>query len=132
MDDLMYSLSGANCFLNIDLKSGYHHIRMGEGYEWKKTFKTNDGLYEWLVMNFGLTNAPSTFMRLMIEVLKDFIRNFFIAYLDYILVYNKRNEEHLRFMMLVLRKLQQEKCSIDLKKYSFMKIELVYLGFVIS
>jgi len=128
IDDLLDELKDAKYFTKLELGSGYHQIRMAEGDIWKTTFKTKQGLFEWIVMPFGLYNALATFMHVMNDVLRPFLDEFVIVYLDDILIFSKSRDEHVMHVRKVLDVLKKEQLYLKMSKCDFGKTCLFYLG----
>ena len=114
-------------FSKIDLRSGYHQVHNKEQDIYKTAFRTRCGHYEFVVVPFGLTNAPTTFMCLMNIVLCHYLDKFFIMFIDDILVYSKNEEEHVEHLAVVLRLLREHQLYAKLIKFSFFQIEVHYV-----
>ena len=107
MNDLFDQLAGSSLFSKLELRLGYHQIRVCEEDIPKTAFVTRYASYEYTVMSFGLTNAPTTFSRLMNYIFMDYLDKFVMVYLDDILIYSKNEEEHAEHLRLVLERLQE-------------------------
>ena len=132
IEDLFDQLQKAKVFSKIDLRSGYHQLRIRNDDIPKTAFRTRYGHYEFTVMPFGLTNAPAAFMDLMNRVFKPFLDTFVIVFIDDILVYSESREQHREHLTIVLETLRKERLYAKFSKCEFWLEEVMFLGHVIS
>ncbi|KAH0712585.1 hypothetical protein KY289_008544 [Solanum tuberosum] len=132
INDLFGQLQGASCFSKIDLRSGYHQLRVRECDIPKTAFRTRYGHYEFLVMSFGLTNAPAAFMDLMNRVFKLYLDMFVIVFIDDILIYSRSEEDHASHLRIVLQNLKDKELYAKFSKCEFWLESVEFLGHIVS
>lgn len=122
----------AKVYTTLDIIAAFNKIRMAEGEEWKTAFRTRYGLFESMVMNFGLCGAPSTFQNYINDVLHDYLDDFCTAYIDDILVYSENRKKHTKHVRMILQRLRDAGLQVDVQKCSFGVTEVRYLGLIIT
>ncbi|KZZ87013.1 Ribonuclease H-like protein [Ascosphaera apis ARSEF 7405] len=132
LSDTLNSLQGAIIFSAMDIVHAFNRLRIAAGHEWLTSFITRYGQFEYLVMPFGLCNAPSTFQAYINRSLQDYIDNFCSAYIDDIIVFSKSLQEHRNHIKKVLLRLRDRKLYLDIDKCSFHQEEITYLGVLVS
>jgi hypothetical protein len=132
IEGLFDQMKGASVFSKIDLRSGYHQLKIRESNIPKTAFRTRYGLYECTVMSFGLTNAPAYFMYLMNKVFMEYLDKFFVVFIDDILIFSKTEEEHEKHLRMVLEKLRSHQLYAKFSKCEFWLTEVAFLRHVIS
>ncbi|GKE74524.1 putative reverse transcriptase domain-containing protein, partial [Tanacetum coccineum] len=132
IDDLFDQLQGSSVYSKINLRSGYHQLRVREKYIPKTAFRTRYSHYEFQVMPFGLTNTPAVFMDLMNQVCKPYLDKFMFVFIDDILIYSKNKQEHEEHLKLILELLKKEKLYAKFSKCEFWIPKVQFLGHVID
>jgi hypothetical protein len=132
IDILFDQLAGAKVFSNIDLRLGYHQIKIHPEDVRKTVFFTVYGLYEYLVMSFELTNAPTYFKYLMNSVFIPELDKFVVFFIDDILIYSKSEEEHVQHLCVILQRLWDHRLYVKFSKWAFWLKEVLFLGHIIS
>ncbi|QRV98272.1 Transposon Tf2-11 polyprotein [Ceratobasidium sp. AG-Ba] len=130
--DLLITLRKAKIFTKLDLKWGYNLVRIKDGDEWKAAFKTKYGLFEPLVMQFGLANAPAVFMHFMNEIFRDLLGISVVVYMDDILIFSESEGDHIEHVKEVLKRLKKNKLYCAMEKCTFHVTEIDYLGLIIA
>jgi hypothetical protein len=131
IDELLDELSGAVWFTSLDLRAGYHQIRMAEGEEHKTVFQTHQGHYEYKVMPYGLTGAPATFQNALNTIFAPLLRKYVLVFIDDILIYSKTLEEHQEHLQAMFQLLQDHQLKVKQSKCAFVQPQLKYLGHII-
>ena len=132
IDDLVDQLQGAKVFSKIDLRSGYHQLRVHDEDVSKTVFRTRYRHFEFLVMPFGLTNVVAAFMDLMNRIFRPYLDQFVIVFMDNILIYSDSREEHAEHLRIVLQTLREHRLYAKLSKYQFWLDSVTFLGHIVS